>query len=582
MKNKPATICLSFFLFVLFVPNAYAGGDMDGTALATPDTGLRTQFQEGLDIFELEKAKNECRKKYEGLMREICLKEAQLAYEQTKTGTRPIRDLLQEKDLVDNLYQPGLDLIALRRKYFEEKRKFEDQHKMADFDNDIAYCRFEKIEASLRELSTGRFSKEFPDAVSVMDAQNENSLSKTKLAKRKAERIQAEEAVVDALSEGRDSRELCAGWDVPYNLLTSDVLQKCRPHLISEMEQISELSKRAEAGFKTFKIKREEEVRNAGRCLAECRDLKPAIDRLNSLNPYPFNKCAERMLRQESGPDLVDQVKEKLNSKIRDLHTRYERIKNSLGGTPNVIDQCDWRALETIKSNALRSMPEENCIRNYQTFSDFRKLISDLDRRKQVRLNEFGYLRLRFLEKITSCERYLKTPGSKENVVGGKTWDKNAVDYYNLERQRLDGMVREAYEKRSANCIPDLIARANSLPKTMSLTPGRVPDAAGTQWTQKELGFSGTWTRQGSTKQWIASWPTGCQRSIITMEVSGNRITAERRDDCSFSRGLVASYEGEIKPNGKVEGTRTITNAGTVQPKELVNQKQPWSAIIIK
>jgi hypothetical protein len=559
MKNKAANVVLLVLFLIFFAHNSSA--DMDTTATSKPNTGLDPQFQDGLDIQELKAAEIECKKKYDGLRLEICLKEAQLAYQQSKTGDRDIRGYLQEKDLVDRLYQPGLELEQLRRRYWEELRKFEAQHKIADYDNDIAYCRFDKVETSLTELSTGRISKEFPDSVTVMDAQNENGLLKPKLAKRKAELIQAEKAVAGALKEGKDSRELCAGWDVPYNLLTSDVLQKCRPHLISEMKQISELSKRAEAGFNAFKTKREGEIRNAGSCLAECRDLKPAIDRLNSLNPYPFNKCAEYMLRQELGPDLVDQVKEKLNSKIRDLHTRYEHIENLLGSTDNVIKQCDWRALETIKSRALNSMPEENCIRNYQTFSELRRLIYDLDRRKQARLNEFGYLRLRYLDKITSLERYFKSLGNKVEYDFQNTWDKNAVDHYNRERQALDVMVRDAYEKRYAACISDLIARANSFPKTISLTPRRVPEAERTivgtwKWFNGKTvevrpggtcvdfpkEYDGTWS--GSGRNYVLQWSKGGKvlfTDKLTLSEDGSTLTGKNQLENSVSATRVTN-----------------------------------------
>lgn len=113
--------------------------------------------------------------------------------------------------------------------------------------------------------------------------------------------------------------------------------------------------------------------------------------------------------------------------------------------------------------------------------------------------------------------------------------------------------------------------------------PHRSPDAAGTQWEQQELGFTATWTRQGKSNEWIASWARGCTRSLITMEVNGNKIKAIRQDQCAYSNGLSATYEGTILPDGTVTGKRTITHAGsgTSQPRDLVGKEQPWSAKII-
>lgn len=466
MKMKLAAV----FFSLLFI-SAFSQGVCSGSA-----------FDESNATADRERKILDCRNKFEGVRLEICINEAWLFYRQSKDVGK-MRDYLTDKTLIDDIYPEGQENKRLWAEYWKKIRDlntnpYSPEFKITNFDNEVAYCRFENAENIIRNLATGRISKEFPDALIVKDSKDNQGQLRSKIDDRKRELAQAESDVAKALKECNRSREeFCVGWEVPYDLLNSDVLQKCRPMLIPEMKQASELSKRAEMSFNHFKDKRSDEIKNAERCLAECRDLKPALDRLNALDPSPFNKCAENMLRQEPGPDAVSNMKTKLDSKIRDHHDRLQRIKYILEGANNALYQCDWNALDRIKSDALKNMPEENCIRNYKDFSDLRDKIKDLDVRKQRRLDEAVWLRAKMEAHLLYCENYMKSVGARKHTWQ-ETWDANAVKKYNEDRAALDSYVKDAYRTEIAPCLQDLIARVNALPKVLEV-PDKYQRVAG-------------------------------------------------------------------------------------------------------
>jgi hypothetical protein len=419
--------------------------------------------------------------KYDGLYRDIKIKEAWLEYQQKKNivmsaprggelSERDMRDHLVDKGLIDDLSLTGRELTELRRRYYQELYEVNQRYRVMNFDGDIDYCRFDKVEGDMQSV-VSTLSRRYPDAIVVRDAQDARGALRSKINARKTALTQAEQATMEAITEGNKCREFCVIWNVPAHLLQSDVLLKCKPQLISEMRQVSELSKRAEEGFRGFKVKRAEALSYGESCVRECRDLGGAMERINTLNPYPFNKCAEYMLRQESGPDASEYVKKNIDLRYNDLLARMRRINEILPLTNNVILNCDWNTLGRMKQDALQALPEENCIRNYPVFANLRNSINDLDRKREVRINELRPLANRMLKNIDFCEGYFKIPAVNPNIPYNQpSWDENRVNLYNDERTALDFAVREAFTQGYGNCLRDLIARANALPPRIQVT----------------------------------------------------------------------------------------------------------------
>jgi hypothetical protein len=441
-------------------------------------------IQDSVEIMEYKLKEIDCGKYYDGLKAEICIKEAWLEYQQKRNvimsikdqdlTERDMRDHLVDKNLIDDMSLTGRELNELRKRYYQERWQMEQDYKKesVSFDEDIAYCRFQKVEDSLKN-TVMYFARRYPDSIVVRDAMDEKGYVRGKVNARKSELANAENAASMAMADGAKSREFCVAWDVPPNLISADVLIKCRPKLIAEMKQVSELSKRAEMGFKQFKAQREDSLKDAQKCVDECRDLQGSLERLRSLNPYPYSKCAEYMLRQEAGPDAVDYAKRNLESKLKDLQTRWQRTNQILAGGNEVILRCDWNALERMKSDALKNLPEENCIRNYSDFARLREAIYDLDRKKQVRWNEVRILGEKIFQRVKYAEGFIKAIGVRDS----QTWDANAIQGYNQERQGLEYLVKEAYTQGYNYCLQDLIAKVNTLPLALQV-PEKAPPRA--------------------------------------------------------------------------------------------------------
>ncbi len=90
----------------------------------------------------------------------------------------------------------------------------------------------------------------------------------------------------------------------------------------------------------------------------------------------------------------------------------------------------------------------------------------------------------------------------------------------------------------------------------------RVPiahaDSLGTQWTESELGWSGTWVRRGSSNTFDATWTAGSSRvtAVLTMTLNGNNVSIGRQDTSST---LTCNYTGTISGTS-VSGTYTCAN----------------------
>lgn len=74
----------------------------------------------------------------------------------------------------------------------------------------------------------------------------------------------------------------------------------------------------------------------------------------------------------------------------------------------------------------------------------------------------------------------------------------------------------------------------------------------GNVWDETESGWVGVWTRRGSSNTFDASWRNqtgGTHRAVLTMNVTGNRVTIARQDP-----GGSCNYTGTLGA-----GTRTVT-----------------------
>ena len=74
---------------------------------------------------------------------------------------------------------------------------------------------------------------------------------------------------------------------------------------------------------------------------------------VENLNPYPYNQCVEYMVRQGAGSDAVDYAKRDIDSRVKDLQSRRQRVNHILAGTNEVILRCDWNAVDRMESDAL-------------------------------------------------------------------------------------------------------------------------------------------------------------------------------------------------------------------------------------
>lgn len=469
MKKKLSVFLVLSFL-VVFISDCYAASPLDSA----------------ISIVEYKQKENECREKYEGTKLEICIAEAWLEYQQKsetqmnvrdqESSTRDMRGFVTDKQLVDDLSITGREVLPkLRAKYAQEIWQFNNDHKLelANFDTDVANCKFDEVKGKLRNI-VATYSRRYPDSLVVRDAQDQKGLVWSKIDARKKEKDQGEQAAATAISKGNKDCEFCMSWDGPPSLLQSDVLNKCRPDLINQLKQVSEKSKRADADFKVFKTRREEAIRFGESVVKDCGDFKSALQKLNNLNPHPYEKCAD-LLKQESGPDAVDYVRRDINARVKDLNTRSQNINQILAGTNDVILRCDWNNLERMKQDALHALPEENCLRHYSSFANLRNGINDLDRKVRARIDEVNHLGAKMLKSVMFCEGYMKVPSNNPNSPYNQpSWDENRVKLYNDERTALDYHVKEAYTQGYASCLKDLIARSNALPPQLQSSAPRI------------------------------------------------------------------------------------------------------------
>jgi hypothetical protein len=83
------------------------------------------------------------------------------------------------------------------------------------------------------------------------------------------------------------------------------------------------------------------------------------------------------------------------------------------------------------------------------------------------------------------------------------------------------------------------------------------PDALGRVWNESELGWTGTWTRQGSSNQFSANWthPSGRREAAtLTITIRGRNVSILRsqqgRGTCQYTGVITGSGSGR-----SVQGT---------------------------
>ncbi|MHC1683003.1 MAG: hypothetical protein AB6733_08655 [Clostridiaceae bacterium] len=85
----------------------------------------------------------------------------------------------------------------------------------------------------------------------------------------------------------------------------------------------------------------------------------------------------------------------------------------------------------------------------------------------------------------------------------------------------------------------------------------------GIKWDVKEGGWTGLWSREGSTDTFRGRWVAPGEKAItadLTIRVEGNKVTVQRRNS---SDGNNCNYQGTIAPNGiDVRGTYSCDQGG--------------------
>jgi hypothetical protein len=80
----------------------------------------------------------------------------------------------------------------------------------------------------------------------------------------------------------------------------------------------------------------------------------------------------------------------------------------------------------------------------------------------------------------------------------------------------------------------------------------------GTEWDENESGFSGTWTRRGTSNVFDASWNGGAITAVLSMSTNGADVSIQRRNS---SDGNECDYRGTLAPDGTgAAGTYKCTN----------------------
>jgi hypothetical protein len=82
-------------------------------------------------------------------------------------------------------------------------------------------------------------------------------------------------------------------------------------------------------------------------------------------------------------------------------------------------------------------------------------------------------------------------------------------------------------------------------------TPHAQADSLGTTWNESESGWSGQWLRRGDTATFDATWRAGSstETAVLTMTVSGSKVTIHRVDSTAPYTGQTCDYTGTISGN---------------------------------
>ncbi len=113
--------------------------------------------------------------------------------------------------------------------------------------------------------------------------------------------------------------------------------------------------------------------------------------------------------------------------------------------------------------------------------------------------------------------------------------------------QQANGEDRGAASVNNVNVVPREDA-TRQRQQVANEAFGHVWAACETNTTE----ICGTWTRQGNSDAWLASWANGAV-ATLTITVNGQSVTVERKDTIGVSRGLKATYTGTLTNDGQIE-----------------------------
>lgn len=402
-----------------------------------------TGVEDAVLMEEWGKAKRKCEKLYYGPTLEWCLRKAWLEYQ---TKLRGLNEAQQAplQQLVDQAREEMDEWCSEVEK--EYRPVYEKMVKA------IAECKFEELEPQkIEKLNDAIENCPWPPYPFNREVRNLRILA----SRRKGDLRDALQEAAAAPKEGKEAEIDCECWEVPQSLKDSEILRKCRPSLLNKLNEQEKRATKVAQDYEKFERAAQRALAVARAALRECTGLAAAKSRLDKIDESPFIGC---------GFDIAIEMVElysELEAKMSDLEARKQRIRGILRKTNGSISECDWTALDKQISEAMLSLPEENCTVNYPGFLDLKDQIAGLEAKKEARKKEIALLARKIKVQLKLCEGYLKPLGGGKQWQ--KTWDQNVVKHYNDEKMALDSYVKEASNRGYTACLRELVASETAI-----------------------------------------------------------------------------------------------------------------------
>ena len=143
-----------------------------------------------------------------------------------------------------------------------------------------------------------------------------------------------------------------------------------------------------------------------------------------------------------------------------------------------------------------------------------------------------------------------------------KAWAGQEVDYSGTLAE--DGTARGTGRVRSSGPFIEWRARPGG---------GQVPspepdkDLLGSHWRTEENGWTGTWTRRGTSNTFDIAWVMGSQHgsSVATVTLQGRTLSVQRRDHGAWA-GQEVDYTATLDAHGSFSGKGTMRHTGFTYP----------------